>query len=689
MSFRSTRWFLGMAVGGAMVGAIALGANSAVAQMTPDATLPNNSTVTVNGNTFNINGGTQAGRNLFHSFQQFSLPTENTASFNNAADIQNIFSRVTGESISNIDGLIRANGTANLFLINPNGIIFGPNASLNIGGSLLGSTASSLKFADGTEFNAKAPQTTPLLTISVPLGLQFRGNAGSILNQSQTRNSSGELVGLQVQPGKTLALVGGNVSFDGGSILAPGGRVELGGLAESETVGLFVDGNNLSLSYPARVQRADVSLTNGSVDVQAGGGGSIAINARNLDISGESKLQAGIREGLGAVSNFALDVTLNATDAIALSQSSVIQNQVNTNAIGNSGNINVQARSLSLNDSARIDVSTDGMGNAGNININVLDYVNLSGVSPTGFSSGLFSNTNETASGNGGSIRINTSALRLSNGAVLSASTRNAFDGGYIFVNANTLELNKAEVTVSDRARGNAGNLYLRVRDLLLLRQGSQISASADTAQVGGGGNGSQITANASNGFISSFTRTAGVNGDAGNISISAPNGFIVANGENNNITANAFNGRGGSINITALAIFGFRLSGQSEQNIILEASPTAIVDASSRLVFSSCAAFADSGGNSFTITGSGGLPPSPYEPLSNDVVWTDARSPALQQHTSNKPPIKPHSKPKAEPIVIVPATGWVFNGLGEVTLISSAPNTSGLGTTPSTCPGR
>ncbi|MEH2251638.1 filamentous hemagglutinin N-terminal domain-containing protein [Nostoc sp.] len=253
----------------ALGGAYAFFANCAVAQITSDRTLPNNSTVKLEHNTTIIEGGTQAGSNLFHSFEQFSVPTGTQAYFNNALNIQNIISRVTGSSVSNIDGSILANGRANLFLINPSGIIFGHNASLNIGGSFLASTASAVKFADSFEFSATSLQTTPLLTVSVPIGLQYGRNPASILNQSQAIDSNGEPVGLQVDSGKTLALVGGNLIFDGGNfygsnLKAQGGRVEIAGVAGPGVVGLNVDGNNLRLSFSNSVPLADVLLNNGA-----------------------------------------------------------------------------------------------------------------------------------------------------------------------------------------------------------------------------------------------------------------------------------------------------------------------------------------------------------------------------------------------------------------------------------------
>ncbi|NEQ24249.1 MAG: filamentous hemagglutinin N-terminal domain-containing protein, partial [Microcoleus sp. SIO2G3] len=338
------------------------------AQIVEDITLPNPSIVTPNGSTSVITGGTQAGSNLFHSFGEFSVPTGEVVSFQQIDQaVENIISRVTGLSASTIDGLIEVlqpSGTvssANFFLINPNGIIFGSNASLNIGGSFLASTASSLNFADGTQFSATAPQATPLLTVSVPIGLQFGGTQGNILNQSQARNPIGIPVGLRVRPDKTLALVGGNVSLDGGYLRTPGGRVELGGVAGAGVVGLNVDGDSLSLSFPDDIARADISLSNEAfVDVTGEGGGNVQVSGRRVTLTEGSAIQA---YTLGSIPGGTLSI--NASESVELSGTTADGNFASGlfsfsdfEATGAGSNIAIETGRLIVQDGAQILVST-------------------------------------------------------------------------------------------------------------------------------------------------------------------------------------------------------------------------------------------------------------------------------------------------------------------------------------------
>ncbi len=496
-------WLLmGSAIGEAVFQTFAFSFNCAFAQITPDSTLPNNSSVTTQDNIRTIEGGTQAGSNLFHSFQEFSVPNGSTAFFNNAADIQNIISRVTGGSVSNIDGIIRANATANLFLINPSGVIFGKNASLRIGGSFVASTASSLNFADETQFSATAPQTVPLLTVSVPIGLQYEGNAAGIQNQSQATNSS-ELVGLQVQPGRTLALVGGNVSLDGGSLNAQGGRVEIGGVAGPAVVGLFVDSDGLRLSFPDTVARANVYLDNrAEVNVRASGSGSIAINAENFNLTQGSKLEAGIASGLGLGDTKAGNIEINSTGNISFNgEGSGAYNQVESNAIGNAGNINVTAGSLSVTNGGELNTSTSGQGNAGNVNVNARDTVSFVGEGPNNISSRVYSRVEKTGVGQGGDIYIKTGSLSVSDGAFLSAITFGKGDAGNVTIDArDTVSFigagppsddfwpSGAYTQVYTGAKGQGGNVNITTGSLFVTN-GARLITSANTEGQGNAGN--------------------------------------------------------------------------------------------------------------------------------------------------------------------------------------------------------
>ncbi len=222
------------------------------AQILPDHTLRNESSVVIPNQTIReipserIDGRAIRGENLFHSFQEFNVGEGRGVYFSNPDNISNILTRVTGSNISQILGTLGVLGNANLFLINPNGIVFGPNARLDVGGSFFGSTADGVLF-ENFEFAATNPQAPPLLTINIPIGLNLRNNPGEIVVQGPGHNLTidpntgatlrdNRPVGLQVPSGQTLALVGGNISLVGGNLTAEGGEIELGGVATSQVI---------------------------------------------------------------------------------------------------------------------------------------------------------------------------------------------------------------------------------------------------------------------------------------------------------------------------------------------------------------------------------------------------------------------------------------------------------------------
>ena len=775
------------------------------AQITSDRTL-STEVLTTNNLDFTIINGNRVGNNLFHSFRELSVPTGGSAFFRNDLNVQNIISRVTGGSISNIDGLLKTNGSANLFLINPNGIIFGQNASLNINGSFVTSTANNIIFADGTQFSATNLQTPPLLTISVPIGLQF----GQIAQPIQIEGST-------LGVGNTLGILGGDVLVKGGGLTAPGGRIDIGSVAPNSLVSLNPISEGWAFGYERVQNFQDIQLSQGAlINTSGEGNGGIQLRGRDIaiadysqigrftvgnkpgqplvikasesvEVSNNSQLLTGTGEngpasdinietkrlivrdggfieastfGSGAGGN----ITVNASESVQLLGNGLYtslgtQSLGRNNDAGNAGTVNISTDKLILRDGGRILTSTVSAGNAGTLRIDASESVEASGISlDENLPSGLLAETRTTtnrlfipATGNGGDLIINTQRLLVENGASISTAAINgsrgqagrldinasnsvtvagtgidgngqivrsnllaASDGlgnaGDLIINTNKLTVRDgAAISVASTGFGNAGNLEITSGVLLLDNQGK---LTANTQ--GGEGNinlrslnlilrrGSAITTNAT-----------GNNITGGNININAKNGFIVAvKGENSDISANSADFRGGNVTIDAKFIFGtqFRNAPTLESEITATGAnpslsgnvqintpnldPTrglvklssALVD-QSHLIAQGCPA---NKGNTFIITGRGGLPPLPSEALRSNqtatVNWVTLGERG-RGGEGERGGITKVSGSKL-PNQIVPATGWVINDNGEVTLIASAANTTLQSSTSTTCPG-
>ncbi|MEQ9486049.1 filamentous hemagglutinin N-terminal domain-containing protein, partial [Coleofasciculus sp. F4-SAH-05] len=473
------------------VSSIALSVLAAISpaksQIEADNTLPVNSQVTGCPICL-IEGGTVRGGNLFHSFEEFSVPTGGEAFFDNALDIQNILGRVTGSTLSNIDGLILANGTANLFLINPNGIIFGENAQLDIGGSFVASTANAIGFGNQGVFSATEPEAPPLLTVN-PDALFFNQLAAQGVSSIELRGS------LSVPLGESLLLVGGNIApdatstgellIDGGTLAAFGGRVELAGVGAPGAVGLAVKNGSLGLDFPADLARTDISIFDSIIDVAEAGGGDIVIYPRDLFI-GNSQLSAGIFSGLGAVDAQAGDITIDATGTVVVAEG-VISNNVEAGATGIGGDVRITASSLSVTNGARINATTSGVGDAGKIVIRATDSVLLDGEDSQGFSSGVFSQVAPGAKGNSGGVEIFSGSLTVTNGAQIDATTFGEGDAGKIVIRATDSILLDGEdsqgdisgvfSTVDFEAKGDSGGVNIYSGSLSAIN-GAQIDAT-------------------------------------------------------------------------------------------------------------------------------------------------------------------------------------------------------------------
>ncbi|MDJ0742147.1 MAG: filamentous hemagglutinin N-terminal domain-containing protein [Xenococcaceae cyanobacterium MO_167.B27] len=671
-----------------------------MAQIVPDQTLGAESSV-INPNvdiegipSDQIEGGAIRGTNLFHSFEEFNVSEGQGAYFVNPAGIEHIFSRVTGNSVSQILGKLGVLGNADLFLINPNGIVFGSHATLDLKGSFLATTANSLIFEDGTQFIATDTSAPPLLTISIPAGLQFRETAGSILNQSQVLTPTLGL-GLIVQPGKTLALVGGKITMQGGNITVPRGRIELGSVSGTGQVRLQEIDSGWALSYEDVQNFQDIELTQSPMpndgpslglslisttnNIDGRGGGSIQVQGRRIILKNGSQFF-----GSGA------NIVVYASDTVQVSGSgSDFPSSIAGTAplIGNPGSVVINTKKLIVQDRGRVNVRTTGFQtgdqlrnttvSAGNLIVNASESIELDGNTETG----LFSST--SSFGAAGNIIINTGKLIVRDGAIISTESTgvDALDqpiatgaAGNIDITANSLSLNQGTITAeTSQSEGEGANIIFKISDLFKIENESLISATA---------NGSA---------------------DGGNIIINTPLLTVLPpTGDNgSDIIAKAERGNGGIIAISFQGISGIQerqatpgnqtndLDASSElgtdggillNQILVDIPETVVIDPNALVANNPCKRGSES---EFVITGRGGLPPSVNEDLSSEATQVGLVEPAPMEsggaieQESREAEDKTISPPSV-PTPIIPARGWVFNEKGEVVLVAYDPTVTG-----------
>jgi filamentous hemagglutinin family protein len=583
-----------------------------IAQVTPDGTLPMPTRVELSDNTYTIEQGTQRQSNLFHSFQEFSLSVGQTGYFNNSDQIKNIITRVTGNSISRIEGILKANGSANLFFLNPNGIIFGTQSRLDIGGSFIATTASSIKFADGQEFSSGVATALPLLSMAVPIGLQFGNQAQSIVNESVSLplNFDDKPSGLMVKnSNRTLALVGGDIFINGGNVNAFGGRIELGAVGENSLVELQAIEQGWQLGYAQTRNFKDIYIKDQGIVNASGSQGTIQLQARDILLSNRGAINNLVAQKDDRITG---EVVINAQRELRLvGQDKTPPTEINISAqpetTSNSNKLIINAQFLYLESGAIIAANSFGNGQqqGGKIIVNTSESLTIQGSSPSRDRNSSITTTTLTL-GDGGNIEINTKNLNLREGGNINALTLSLGNGGTININASE-SVNLSGLTNSDNdalnaqittnasfagldiETGSAGQILIKTPRLnvdnnsrissesnsfsgdagSILIQGNQIMlrnhAQITTASSSGSGGDIVITAKEfltlrRESLISAEAQTSALNSaiTGGNIDIKTPFIFAVPR-ENSDIQANALGGTGGNINIRAIAIFGIQ----------------------------------------------------------------------------------------------------------------------------------
>ncbi|MEM9976100.1 MAG: filamentous hemagglutinin N-terminal domain-containing protein [Cyanobacteria bacterium P01_D01_bin.2] len=427
-----------------------------------------------------VTGGTQVGNSLFHSFAKFSVQSGDEINFV-SADVDTIFTRVT-DAHSFIDGTIgTTGGSSDLFLLNSRGIVFGENATLDIGGSFIATTADQVIFNNGAFFSATDTRlSSGLLSISTPVGLQYGAGSGAIEvggsgHQITAAPFTGAFdrtnrsPGLQINPGQTLALVGGPLLLKGGNLTANDGRIELGSVANNQAVTLQEKTPGEWILGYGNVTGADNIWLGAaaSIDSSGPGGGAIQIYGQQLALTDGSVIIANTQ---GAGSGSGIDVRTESTiiQGAAGPIISGLYSDAELAATGQAGDITLQSQQLALIEEGKISSVTLGAGSAGNIRVET-GQLDMDGASF------IVSSALPFVPGNTGDVTVVSDQITLSGGAQIVTSNFGTGTTGIMDVKSGHIVLTGENSDASLRSGFQA---------LGFLSPGGQLTVDADHIQV-------------------------------------------------------------------------------------------------------------------------------------------------------------------------------------------------------------
>ena len=473
-------------------------------------------TVESNGAVFSIDGGTRAGGNLFHSFQQFSLGAGDTALWTRAAGdaaaITNVINRVTGGQASQIAGTLDSTAlpNASFYFINPSGIVFAAGARVNVPAAAYFSSAAELRLADGARFSAAAPNGSTL-SMAAPASFGFVGGQGAITVSGVAETFAA--------PNLSLMLVGSDVGVSDSRLVVRGLDIVATGAGAAAPV---------TLADPlAGVASGAIDLRNSRLTVTAGAAAAqpIRMLAGQVNLTGSGLVADAGGAGRGG------DVRISA-GRVRLADASMVV--TSTRGPGAGGDVAIVARDFAMDGGSVVTVST-GAGAGGRLAITA-DTLSLTGAAAVVATTG--------GKGLGGNVELSAGTLSADTSLIV-ASVLGDGAGGNVRIIADTIAFTNSSVAGSAGGFGKAGDILIQARTLST--SGGLFGSPGLT--TGDSGNLTILATEHFEAFSSIFTSVSDSVATAGSIFIRSPEVFI----ERGSITTSALgDGGAGAVMIDA-----------------------------------------------------------------------------------------------------------------------------------------